>query len=36
MIQTLSLSLFQDHYVFCHDVVDYYVDSFETYSNLDF
>ena len=34
---SFSLSLlFQDHYVFCHEVVNTYLDNFDTYANFEF
>ena len=31
-----SHSLFQDHYVFSHEVVNAYLDNFDTYANFEF
>ena len=34
---SFSLSLlFQDQYVFCHEVVNTYLDNFDTYANFEF
>ena len=33
---SLSHFLFQDQYVFCHEVVNTYLDNFDTYANFEF